>query len=181
MKKNLIIHFILVLLLKIGVTGCTEETISMNADRMPDETAMDNIAGALRNTTTLTNKAFIELTEGDESATEEIFYSLSQSAGSRLTGRQIGHLPGSGIGDGRDLPCHYPAYRFDARPGRQSAPGRDQSYGCIFGHGPAGNRCGIGELRFRTIQVPVRFARTACHRIIQGKATGHERQPVSGG
>ena len=56
MKKNLIIHFILVLLLKIGVTGCTEETISMNADRMPDETAMDNIAGALRNTTTLTNK-----------------------------------------------------------------------------------------------------------------------------
>ena len=36
MKKNLIIHFILVLLLKIGVTGCTEETISMNADRMPD-------------------------------------------------------------------------------------------------------------------------------------------------
>lgn len=59
MKKNLIIHFILVLLLKIGVTGCTEETISMNADRMPDETAMDNIAGALRNTTTLTNKAFI--------------------------------------------------------------------------------------------------------------------------
>ena len=85
MKKNLIIHFILVLLLKIGVTGCTEETISMNADRMPDETAMDNIAGALRNTTTLTNKAFIELTEGDESATEEIFYSLLQSAGSRLT------------------------------------------------------------------------------------------------
>ena len=85
MKKNLIIHFILVLLLKIGVTGCTEETISMNADRMPDETAMDNIAGALRNTTTLTNKAFIELTEGDESVTEEIFYSLSQSAGSRLT------------------------------------------------------------------------------------------------
>ena len=85
MKKNLIIHFILVLLLKIGVTGCTEETISMNADRMPDETAMDNIAGALRNTTTLTNKAFIELTEGDESATEAIFYSLSQSAGSRLT------------------------------------------------------------------------------------------------
>ena len=85
MKKNLIIHFILVLLLKIGVTGCTEETISMNADRMPDETAMDNIAGALRNTTTLTNKAFIELTEGDESATEEIFYSLSQSAGRRLT------------------------------------------------------------------------------------------------
>ena len=53
--------------------------------------------------------------------------------------------------------------------------------GCIFGHGPAGNRCGIGELRFRTIQVPVRFARTACHRIIQGKATGHERLPVSGG
>ena len=43
------------------------------------------------------------------------------------------------------------------------------------------NRCGIGELRFRTIQVPVRFARTACHRIIQGKATGHERLPVSGG
>ena len=76
MKKILIIHFILVLLLKIGVTGCTEESISMNADRMPDETAMDNIAGALRNTTTLTNKAFLELTEGDESATEEIFYSL---------------------------------------------------------------------------------------------------------
>ena len=84
MKKNLIIHFILVLLLKIGVTGCTEDTISMNADRMPDKAAMDNIAGALRNTTTLTNKAFIELAEGDESVAEEIFYSLSQSARSRL-------------------------------------------------------------------------------------------------
>ena len=79
MKKNLIIHFILVLLLKIGVTGCTEETISMNADRMPDETAMDNIAGALRNTTTLTNKAFIELTEGDESATGNILFTVTIS------------------------------------------------------------------------------------------------------
>lgn len=53
MKKNLIIHFILVLLLKIGVTGCTEETISMMRTEGLTETAMDNIAGALRNTTTL--------------------------------------------------------------------------------------------------------------------------------
>lgn len=85
MKKNLIIHFILLLLLKVGVTGCAEDTISMNADRLPDEAAMGNIVGALRSTTTLTNKAFVGLTEGDETATEEIFYALSQPAGTLLT------------------------------------------------------------------------------------------------
>ena len=50
MKRIYQVHFILVLLPANRSNRCTEETISMNAVlRMPDETAMDNIAGALRN------------------------------------------------------------------------------------------------------------------------------------
>ncbi|WP_373156879.1 BT_3987 domain-containing protein [Bacteroides cellulosilyticus] len=88
MKKNLIIHFIL-LLLTVGMTGCTEESISMNAARLPDETVMENTAGILRSMNTLTNKIFVGLTEGDQSATEEIYYLLSQPTKAELTVKAI--------------------------------------------------------------------------------------------
>lgn len=85
MKKNLIIYFIFLLLLAVGVLGCNEESISMDAARLPDETTMINTAGVLRSTNTLTNKKLIELTEGDQSATEEIFYFVSQPAKTAFT------------------------------------------------------------------------------------------------
>lgn len=85
MKKNLIIYFIFLLLLAVGVSGCNEESISMDAARLPDETTMINTAGVLRSTNTLTNKKLIELTEGDQSATEEIYYFVSQPAISAFT------------------------------------------------------------------------------------------------
>lgn len=85
MKKNLIIYFIFLLLLAVGVLGCNEESISMDAARLPDEKAMINTAGVLRSTNTLTNKKLIELTEGDQSATEEIYYFVSQPAKTAFT------------------------------------------------------------------------------------------------
>lgn len=85
MKRNLIIYFIFLLLLAVGVSGCNEESISMDAARLPDETTMINTAGVLRSTNTLTNKKLIELTEGDQSTTEEIYYFVSQPAKTAFT------------------------------------------------------------------------------------------------
>lgn len=85
MKKNLIIHFIFLLLLTVGMAGCTEESISMDAAELPDESTMDNTAGVLRSTNTLTNKKLVDLTEGDQSATEEIYYLVSQPAKAAFT------------------------------------------------------------------------------------------------
>ena len=73
------------LLLTVGMAGCTEESISMNSAKLPNESTMDNTAGALRSMKTLTNKVVIDLTEGDQSTTEEIYYSLSQPAKTALT------------------------------------------------------------------------------------------------
>lgn len=75
---------------------------------------------------------------------------------------QIDHLSGSGAGDGWNLPCHYPAYRFDARPSRQSAPGRNQSHSSVFGHEPqeiAGEleNCVSGQNKFLYVS-PERLA-----------------------
>lgn len=85
MKKNLIIHFIFLLLLTVGIAGCNEESISMDAAELPDESTMDNTAGVLRSTNTLTNKKLVDLTEGDQSATEEIYYLVSQPAKAAFT------------------------------------------------------------------------------------------------
>lgn len=85
MKKNLIIYFILLLLWTVGMVGCTEESISMDSAKLPDEKVMDNAAGVLRSINALTNKKFIGLTEGDQSVTEEIYYFLSQPAKTVLT------------------------------------------------------------------------------------------------
>lgn len=85
MKKNLIIHFIYSLLLTAGMAGCGEESISMDSAKLPNETTMNNTAGVLRSVNTLTNKVLIDLTEGDQSAIEEIYYLLSQPAKTGLT------------------------------------------------------------------------------------------------
>lgn len=85
MKKILIIYFTFSLLLTVGMAGCTEESISMDSAKLPNETAMDNTAGVLRSMNTLTNKVLVNLTEDDQSATEEIYYLLSQPAKAGLT------------------------------------------------------------------------------------------------
>lgn len=80
MKKNLIIYFILLLLWTVGMVGCTEESISMDSAKLPDQTVIDNTVGVLRSVNTLTNKVIVNLTEGDQSTREEIYYFLSQPA-----------------------------------------------------------------------------------------------------
>ena len=80
MKKNLFKYLIFLLLLTVGMAGCTEESISMDSAKLPDETMINNIAGVLRSVNTLTNKVAVDLTEGDQSTTEEIYYFLSQPA-----------------------------------------------------------------------------------------------------
>lgn len=80
MKKNLFKYLIFLLLLTVGMAGCTEESISMDSAKLPDETVIDNTAGVLRSVNTLTNKVAVNLTEGDQSTTEEIYYFLSQPA-----------------------------------------------------------------------------------------------------
>lgn len=80
MKKNLITYFIFLLSLIVGMVGCTEESITMNSAKLPDETMIDNIAGVLRSVKTLTNKVVVELSEGEQFASEEIYYYLSTPA-----------------------------------------------------------------------------------------------------
>lgn len=84
MKRNLITYFIFLLLLTAGIAGCSEESISMDAAKLPDASVMENTAGVLRSMNTLTNKVMVGLTEGDESADEEIYYFLSQPAKTEL-------------------------------------------------------------------------------------------------
>lgn len=85
MKKNLIIYFICGLFAVVAGTSCDEESISMNAAKLPNETAMDNIAGVLRSASTLTTKVLVNLEEEDRTATEEIYYLLSRPAENALT------------------------------------------------------------------------------------------------
>lgn len=85
MKKNLFKYLIFLLLLTVGMAGCTEESISMDSAKLPDEMTIDNTAGVLRSVNTLTNKIVVDLTEGDQSAAEDIYYFLSQPAKAGLT------------------------------------------------------------------------------------------------
>ena len=85
MRRNFIIYITFLLLLTVGMTGCTEESISMDSAKLPDETMIDNTSGVLRSVNTLTNKVVVDLTEGDHSTTEEIYYLLSQPAKTGLT------------------------------------------------------------------------------------------------
>ena len=84
MKKNRINYFILPLLLAV-ITGCTQEPITMDAGKLPDEAAMAIMGGVLRSERTLTNKVAINLEEEDESASDIIYYMLSQPAASAVT------------------------------------------------------------------------------------------------
>ena len=83
MKKYTIKHLLFLLL--IVMAGCTEDPISMAAGKLPDEVAMSKIGGILYSEKSLTNKLAINLSEDDVSATDAIYYTLTQPTASAVT------------------------------------------------------------------------------------------------
>lgn len=84
MKKYTIKHLLFLLLL-IVMAGCTEDPISMAAGKLPDEVAMSKIGGILYSEKSLTNKLAIRLSKDETSATDAIYYTLTQPAASAVT------------------------------------------------------------------------------------------------
>ena len=84
MKKYTIKHLLFLLLL-VAMAGCTEDPISMAAGKLPDEVAMSKIGGILYSEKSLTNKLAINLSEDDVSATDAIYYTLTQPTASAVT------------------------------------------------------------------------------------------------
>ena len=84
MKKYTIKHLLFLLLLE-AMAGCTEDPISMAAGKLPDEVAMSKIGGILYSEKSLTNKLAIRLSKDETSATDAIYYTLTQPAASAVT------------------------------------------------------------------------------------------------
>ena len=84
MKKYTIKHLLFLLLL-VAMAGCTEDPISMAAGKLPDEVAMSKIGGILYSEKSLTNKLAIRLSKDETSATDAIYYTLTQPAASAVT------------------------------------------------------------------------------------------------
>ncbi len=83
MKKEFIIYILFpLLLLAVGMSACTEDTILADAGKLPDETTMGSIGSTLRSNSSFSGKAVIELTNDseDEIVVDEIFYQLSRPA-----------------------------------------------------------------------------------------------------
>ena len=88
MKKNSIIY-IMLMLLSAGLTGCSEESVSMNSAKLPDETTIGNTGSALRSKLSFSGKARIDLFEAKDgdfetTMTDELFLSLSQPTSSEV-------------------------------------------------------------------------------------------------
>lgn len=87
MKKKFIIYILFpLLILAVGTTACTEDTILADAGKLPDETTMGSIGSTLRSNSSFSGKAVIELTNDseDEIVVDEIFYQLSRPATSDM-------------------------------------------------------------------------------------------------
>lgn len=83
MKKEFIIYILFpLLILAVGMSACTEDTILADAGKLPDETTMGSIGSTLRSNSSFSGKAVIELTNDseDEIVVDEIFYQLSRPA-----------------------------------------------------------------------------------------------------
>lgn len=83
MKKEFIIYILFpLLILAVGISACTEDTILADAGKLPDETTMGSIGSTLRSNSSFSGKAVIELTNDseDEIVVDEIFYQLSRPA-----------------------------------------------------------------------------------------------------
>lgn len=79
MKKKYILHILFpFLILAVGMTACTENSILMDAGKLPDE-AMGTIGSKLRSNSSFSGNAIVELTNNSEEeiVIDEIFYTLS--------------------------------------------------------------------------------------------------------
>ena len=76
MKNNPFKYFVFLMLslLMVATTGCTEDDISMPAGQLPDETPMNSVGGQLCSGKTFSNKITVSMYEGDGAVTEEICY-----------------------------------------------------------------------------------------------------------
>lgn len=80
MKKKYILHILFpFLVLAAGMTACTENSILMDAGKLPDEAAMGTIGSKLRSNSSFSGNAIVELTNNSEEeiVVDEIFYTLS--------------------------------------------------------------------------------------------------------
>lgn len=81
--------FLMLSLLVVATTGCTEDDISMPAGQLPDEKPMNSVGGQLCSGTTLSNRITISMYEGDGSVTEKIGYTLTKAATTAVTVKAI--------------------------------------------------------------------------------------------
>ena len=71
MKKKFIIYILFpLLILAVGMSACTEDTILADAGKLPDETTMGSIGSTLRSNSSFSGKAVIELTNDSEDGTD---------------------------------------------------------------------------------------------------------------
>lgn len=91
MKNNPFKYFVflMLLLLMVATTGCTEDDISMPAGQLPDETSMNSVGGQLYSGKTLSNKITVSMYEGDGAVIEEICYALTKPATTAVTVKAV--------------------------------------------------------------------------------------------
>ena len=91
MKNNPFKYFVFLMLslLMVATTGCTEDDISMPAGQLPDETPMNSVGGQLCSGKTFSNKITVSMYEGDGAVTEEICYALTKPAITAVTVKAI--------------------------------------------------------------------------------------------
>lgn len=91
MKNNPFKYFVFLMLslLMVATTGCTEDDISMPAGQLPDETPMNGVGGQLYSGKTFSNKITVSMYEGDGAVTEEICYALTKPATTAVTVKAI--------------------------------------------------------------------------------------------
>lgn len=91
MKNNPFKYFVFLMLplLMVATTGCTEDDISMPAGQLPDETPMNSVGGQLYSGKTFSNKITVSMYEDDGAVTEEICYALTKPATTAVTVKAI--------------------------------------------------------------------------------------------
>lgn len=91
MKNNPFKYFVFLMLplLMVATTGCTEDDISMPAGQLPDETPMNGVGGQLCSGRTQSRIVTLELYEDDEKGVEEINYTLTKPAISVITFKAV--------------------------------------------------------------------------------------------
>ena len=91
MKNNPFKYFVFLMLslLMVATTGCTEDDISMPAGQLPDETPMNSVGGQLCSGKTFSNKITVSMYKGDGAVTEEICYALTKPAITAVTVKAI--------------------------------------------------------------------------------------------